>query len=99
MITETTVGSLAKLLIEKHGVEASDIAAERSRVLRDCNDRQSSRTWFLISQRIDQIAPSLPIRDSFPWLEQADDMPSDPAEVDGEPALGGERVEVPELVD
>ena len=99
MIKETTINSLAKLLIEKHGVEASHIAAERSRVLRDCNDRPSSRTWFLISQRIDQIAPPLPISDSFPWLKKADQMQSTPAEVDRDPVLGGERFEFPELVD
>ena len=99
MITETTVESLAKLMIEKYGVDASDTAVERSRVLRDCNDRQSSRTWFLIASKIDQIAPPLPKGDSLPWLDQADPMQSTLTEVDREPALEDERVEAPELVD
>ena len=98
MTTETTIESIANLMIEKYGAEASYTAAERSRVLRDCNDRQSSRTWFLISKRIDQIAPPLSKNDSLPWLEQTDRMQSISAEVDREPALGDERVEDPDLV-
>ncbi len=98
MITETTIDSLANLMIEKYGAEASYTIAERSRVLRDCNDRQSSRIWFLISRRIDQIAPPLPKSGSPPWLERADGMQATSAEVDREPALGDERVEDPELV-
>ncbi len=99
MTTETTIESLANLMIEKYGVEASYTAAERSRVLRDCNDLQSSRTWFLISRRIDQIAPPLPKSDSLPWLEQADHMQSTLAEVNYDSDLGDERFKHPELVD
>ncbi len=98
MTTETTIESLANLMIEKYGAEASYTAAERSRVLRDCNDRQSSRTWFLISRRIDQIAPPLPKSNSLPRLERTDGMPSTSVGADHEPGLGDESVEDMELV-
>ena len=98
MTTETTIESLANLMIENYGAEASYTAAERSRVLRDCNDRQSSRTWFLISRRIDQIAPPLPKSNSLPWLERTDGMPSTSVGADHEPSLGDESVEDMELV-
>ncbi len=98
MTTEPTIHSLANLMIENYGAEASYIAAERSRVLRDCNDRQTSRTWFLISTRIDQIAPPLPQGDPLPWPEQIDHIPSTPAALDNDSDVADERVEDPELV-
>ena len=98
MATGMTIESLANLMIERYGEEASYTAAERSRVLRDCNDRQSSRTWFLVSMRIDQIAPPLPKSDSLRWPEESDRMPSTSAGVDPVSDLGDELVEDAELV-
>jgi hypothetical protein len=57
-------------LIERHGEEASDIAAERVRVLAGCKDREVSRTWQLISRRIQEIAPARKGEDSFSWAER-----------------------------
>ena len=98
MATEMTIESLANLMIERYGEEASYTAAERSRVLRDCNDRQSSRTWFLVSMRIDQIASPLPKSDSLRWPERIDRMPSTSAGADPVSGLGDELVEDAELV-
>ena len=98
MTTESTIDSLANLMIEKYGAEARYTAAERSRVLRDCSDRRTSRTWFQISKRIDKIAPPPPKSDPLPWPEQIDHMQSTPAEVDSDQDVADERAKDPELV-
>jgi hypothetical protein len=67
MTMDITIDSLANLMIKQYGEDASFTAAERSRVLRDCNDGQSSRTWLLISRRIDLIAPPQPKADTSLW--------------------------------
>lgn len=74
MTMESVIHSLAHLMIERHGEEASYTAAERARVLADCNDRQTSRTWHLIARKIDEIAPPQPKSDSFSWPERIDLM-------------------------
>ena len=93
MITDLTIESLAMLMIEKYGEEASFTAVERSRVLRDCGDGQSSRAWLSISRKIDRIAPALPKSDPQPAPEHMVEAPSQP-----EPDAREERVREPELV-
>ena len=70
MITDLTIDSLAQLMIEKYGEEASFTAVERSRVLRDCGDGQSSRAWLSVSRRIDKIAATLPKSTSKPLPDE-----------------------------
>ena len=98
MTTDSTIDSLANLMIEKYGAEASYTAAERSRVLSDCNDRRTSRTWFLISRRIDQIAPPMPNGDFLPRPELIDDMQSTSAGVASDSEVVDEHAKDPELV-
>ena len=98
MTTDSTIDSLANLMIETYGAEARYTAAERSRVLSDCNDRRTSRTWFLISRRIDQIAPPMPNGDFPPRSELIDGMQSTSAGADSEPGLADESAKDPEPV-
>ena len=98
MTTDSTIDSLANLMIETYGAEASYTAAERSRVLRDCNDRQTSRTWFLISRRIDQIAPPASNGDFPPRSEQIDQVQPVSVELDSDPDAADERAKDPALV-
>ncbi len=98
MTMESVIHSLANMMIEHYGEEASYTAAERSRVLRDCNDQRTSRTWYLISRRIDQIAPPLPKSDFLLWPEQINRMHSTSVGADRDSGLGDELVEDAELV-
>ena len=98
MITDLTIESLAMLMIEKYGEDASFTAVERSRVLRDCGDGQSSRAWLSISQKIDKIALTLPEIDLRPWVEKLAETHSDLDEESIEPSTREMPVREPELV-
>jgi hypothetical protein len=69
---DSAIDSIAQSMIARYDHDASYLAARRARVLETCNDRQSARTWFLISGRIDEIAPPLPTSDLDPWPDRND---------------------------
>ena len=98
MTIDMTIDSLANLMIEQYGEDASFTAAERSRVLKDCNDGQSSRTWLLISRRIDLIAPPQPKSDSSLWPANIGLAPSPPGGEQLNSNRSEELVEDAELV-
>ena len=93
MIMESAIDSIAQLMIECYGAQASYTAAERARILEACNDRQTSRTWNLISRRIRNIAPPLPKTDSFPWLERTERLRPAIVAVDHDAGRRGELVD------
>lgn len=96
---ESVIDSLAHLLIERHGEQASYTAAERARVLGDCNDRRTSRTWYLISRKIDEIAPPVPKSDYFSWPEAIDRLHSTSPDMNRDKKSDVESAEQGELVD
>ncbi len=98
MIMESAIDSIARLMIERHGEQASFKAAVRARVLENCNDRQTSRTWSLISRRIDEIAPRIWTNDFGLRPEPIDwiDAPSIDVNVDADHGAGSD--DSPELV-
>ena len=98
MITDLTIDSLAMLMIEMYGEDASFTAVERSRVLRDCGDGQSSRAWLSISQKINRIAPTLPQSEFRPWVEKIADAFPDSDEENTDSGTREELVREPELV-
>ena len=98
MTMDLTIDSLANLMIEKYGEDASFTAAERSRVLRSCGDGQSSRSWLLISRRIDRIAPPRPKSDTNLWPEKFGLMPSAPDTDVRDSSFSEDRAEDAELV-
>ena len=98
MTMDLTIDSLANLMIRQYDEDASFEAAERFRVLRDCNDGQSSRTWLLISRRIDLIAPPQPKSDPNPWPANIGLAPSTQGGETPNSDLGEELIEDAELV-
>ncbi len=72
MTMELAIDSIAQSMIARYEQDASFIADRRARVLEACNDRQLSRTWFLISARIDAIVPPLPNSDFHAWPDSND---------------------------
>ncbi len=98
MTMEAVIHSLALLMIERHGAEASYVAAERVRVLAGCNDRQISKTWHLISRRIDEIAPPMPKGDIFSWPEPIDRVQFMSLGIDRDEESEVDSAEDPELV-
>ena len=81
------IDSIAQSMIARYEQDASFIAVRRARVLEACNDRRLARTWFLISGRIDEIAPSLPNSDFHPWPDPNDRGHAPSAGVDREATL------------
>ena len=83
MMMESTIDSIARLMIERHGEDASFTATIRARVLETCNDRQTSRTWSLISRRIDEIAPRIWTADFGLRRDQIDLVDAPSIDIDG----------------
>ncbi len=98
MIMDSAIDSIARLMIERHGEQASFKAAVRARVLETCNDRQTSRTWSRISRRIDEIAPPV-WNDEFGLPPEPIDRVDAPSmDVDADADHGAGSVDSPELV-
>ena len=98
MTMESAIDLIAQSMIARYGQDASFTAAQRARVLETCNDRQVSRTWFLISGRIDEIAPPVPKSEFRPSPEQYDWMLDPSADVERETSLHDEPADKADLV-